>query len=115
MQQEADSKTVPYRQQPANKSKPPKPHIGPSNVIENRQGLTTVQLNFDRTGKQALPRLLAFADTHKVDALLLQDTTNCNWSYLFMKLRFGATIDLAPFPVFESVPCGGQEKSPIIK
>ena len=82
MQQESDSKTVPYREQPANKSKPPKPHIGSSNVIENRQGLTTAQLNFDRTGKQALPRLLAFADTHKVDALLLQDTANCNWSYL---------------------------------
>jgi exonuclease III len=55
---------------------------GKSHSLRSECGLTIAQLNFDRTGKKALPQLLAYADKHSIDVLLLQDVENCNWSQL---------------------------------
>jgi hypothetical protein len=82
MQTDPETTTVRFTQRP-NVPTPTTPsYHGSNNDLDAGHGLTTAQLNFDRTGKHSLPPLLAFADTHNVDALLLQDTANCNWSYL---------------------------------
>ena len=69
-------------------AQPPPPKVAPGakpgrdldGDIRVEHGLAVAQLNFDRTGKWAAASLLAFADRHHVDIVLLQDVGNVSWS-----------------------------------